>query len=219
MIITIDGAAGTGKSSLGQWLATQLNYHYLDTGWLYRAFCYFCLAKNITFDNQTAINQILQELHIDINQEQSSIRFNHQLIPFSELYSAVITKNTVLFARNKTVRAGLNQFFRSLVLQKNFVAVGRDLGSAVFPQANLKLFLICSLKIRAKRRARQQRLIDVPKNVDLVHKNITERDQIDRNRKIAPLKKPAGCLVFDNSFDSLAVARKKLLQLVQEALI
>lgn len=202
MIITIDGPSGSGKSTLAKQLAKELRFDYLDTGAHYRAITYWMAIKKQPLDS--FIYEIASdggEKRYFVNGEDVSITIR----------TAEVAAQVSEISKRAEVREALTAWQREYAKNRNVILDGRDVGSVVFPYAACKFFLIASSKVRAKRRYEElilKKLID-PKitSVEMIEKELLERDRIDSTREIAPLVKPEGAIEIDTS--SLSVHRVK----------
>lgn len=203
--IAIDGYSSTGKSTIAKQLAKALGYVYVDTGAMYRAVTLFALRKQL-ISNRHKDEEILIDLLKEIN---LSFKYNAEL-EFSEMYlngenvEAEIRKMEVSqfvspIAEIEAVRSKLVAIQQKMGEDKGVVMDGRDIGTVVFPRAELKIFMTASPEKRAYRRYKE--LLDRGEEVayDDVLKNVQNRDQIDSTREFSPLKKAEDAIVFDNS--------------------
>lgn len=189
--IAVDGPAGSGKSTIAKQLAKQLGFLYLSTGKMYRAYAYIMLEKKLNL--QQLISQI-NNYKIDINNDVvkvdgldiSNIIQNNEI---SDLTSKIATDNNLRKIAVNSQREYANYY--------NVVMDGRDIGSVVLPNAQLKFFLTASVKVRAYRRAKQLNLSQA--SIDDLEKQIIERDQRDFTREISPLVKTQDAIEIDTS--------------------
>ena len=207
--IAIDGYSSTGKSTIAKQLAKQLGYVYVDTGAMYRAVTLFALNKGFIGGSNENIDLLIKELpKIDL-----VFKFNEEL-GFAEMYlngNNVEREIRTLKVSNFVSRiSAINEVREKLVYlqkqmgkDKGIVMDGRDIGTVVFPEAELKLFMTASPEHRAMRRYKE--LLDKNESVtyDQVLKNVVNRDYLDSHRKISPLKKAEDAIEFDNSDMSL----------------
>jgi cytidylate kinase len=225
IIIAIDGFSSTGKSTIAKQVAKALNYIYVDTGAMYRAVTYFALENNFigetVFDSEGLINR-LDDINI-------TFKFNTNL-GFAEVY--LNGKNiegsirTLKVSRYVSPIATLSEVRRKLVEQqqimgkdKGIVMDGRDIGTVVFPEAELKLFMTASAETRAKRR--YEELIDSGHNLTYedVLENVTTRDHIDSTREDSPLVKAKDAIEIDNSDLTIEEQLKAILNLSDQIII
>lgn len=205
IIIAIDGFSSTGKSTIAKHLAKKLNYLYVDTGAMYRAVTYFAMQQGYIGANFFDTDGL--EAALDL----VALKFEHNdELKFSEIYlnqknveqpirSLAVSKLVSQVARRSAVRKKLVEQQRLMGANKGLVMDGRDIGTVVFPEAELKLFLTASPEKRAIRRYKE--LLDKGHSVTYqeVLENVQERDRIDSTRKDSPLKKAQDAVVIDNS--------------------
>ena len=203
--IAIDGFSSTGKSTLAKQLANQLGYAYVDTGAMYRAVTYFAMKNGWVTEIHLNTVEVIKNLS-SVNLE---FRFNEQL-GFAEMFlnqvnieneirTIEVSRCVSKIAEISEVRAMLVKQQQQMGKNKAVVMDGRDIGTVVFPEAELKLYLTASADTRAHRRYKE--LIDRGDKVhfDAVLKNVQERDYIDSHRATSPLKKAEGAVEIDNS--------------------
>jgi cytidylate kinase len=221
IIIAIDGFSSTGKSTVAKQLAKKLNYIYVDTGAMYRAVTYFALENNFIGDGFFNSEGLVNRLDaININ-----FKFNAEL-GFAEVYlngKNIESKiRTLEISQFVSPIATLSKIRRKLVEQqqlmgkdKGIVMDGRDIGTVVFPGAELKIFMTASAETRAKRRYKE--LLDRGHNLsyDDVFENVTTRDHIDSTREDSPLTKADDAIEIDNSDLTIAEQLKTILDLAQ----
>lgn len=205
-IIAIDGHSACGKSTIAKSLAEKLGFIYIDSGAMYRAVTYYCLQEGIIEKNE--INQLLLEEKIDdIKIEFLKLTENKMYQTFlngenveEEIRKIKVSQHVSQVSKIKKVRDKMVDLQRSMAENNSIIMDGRDIGTVVFPNANLKIFMTAELKIRAKRRYKE--LLEKGQNISLheIEKNIIERDEIDQSREISPLKKADDAVVLDNSY-------------------
>ncbi len=205
LIIAIDGFSSCGKSTVAKELAKYLNYRYIDTGAMYRAITYFCLQNNIIKNktvNEEKLKSELKNINIDFkfNNEtkQNEVILNNKNIE-KQIRGIEVSDNVSIVSKIKFVREFLVEQQRKMGENKRIVMDGRDIGTVVFPDADLKIFMTADTDIRAKRRYDELKAKGENVSFDEIKKNITERDYLDQNRKESPLKKADDALVLDNS--------------------
>lgn len=214
LIITIDGPAGTGKSTAARLLASQLEIPFLDTGAMYRAVAWRCLQNGISFDNEEAVSLQAKEIRFEFSENHLLIDGN---IPGEELRTQQVSDAASVIAILQAVRDVLVDQQRKLAGVYSLVTEGRDQGTVVFPDATCKFFLTASAEVRA-----QRRWLDLQKNDSEISKetilnDIEQRDARDRNRKAAPLKSATDAIIIDNSEKSVEDVATLLVQHVRQA--
>ncbi len=190
-IVAIDGPAGAGKSTVSKAFAKKVGLLYLDTGAMYRAITWFIQSKGIAYDNEQKVVEAIKDCELTLetsNTGQTIVSINKKKLT-DEIRSPKITEKVALIASYKTVRETLTNQQKNIGLSGGLVAEGRDIGTAVFPDAEVKIFLTATPLERAKRRALDLKSqgFDVP-NLKVLEAQIKKRDHDDSNRDIAPLK-------------------------------
>lgn len=198
--IAIDGPSGSGKSSISKCLAKKLNFVSVDTGALYRSIAYYFFKNNIDYNLENNVSENLKNIVIDVkyNDNNQFVFLNNENIT-SNIRSDEVSMISSQISSMPCVRKYLLSLQRNIALKNNIIMDGRDIGTVVLPNADVKIFLTASPKFRAQRRYEQ--LSKNCPNITFyeVWKNINERDFNDMHRKIAPLKPAKDAIIFDNS--------------------
>ena len=197
LVIAVDGPSGSGKSSVSREAAKRLNFNFLDTGAMYRMITLYLTTRNI--ENESDINNILEsnEINFDVSIDPAEIRFSINGQDVSKtIRSEEISSKVSFYASLQEIRNYLVKTQRKLIenSDKSIVIEGRDIGSVVVPNADLKIFITASEEIRAQRRAKE-----LNSGVEKVLNDQKIRDQKDSNRKISPLIKPQDSIELDTS--------------------
>jgi len=205
IIIAIDGFSSTGKSTLAKHLAKDIGYVYVDTGAMYRAVAYYAMSEGFIDEKHLDENALISNL----NKITLSFKFNASL-GYSEIFlngrnvesfirTIEVSNMVSKVARISAVREKLVEQQQKMSLEKGIVMDGRDIGTVVFPEAELKLFMTASAEKRAQRRYKE--MIDNGVNIkyDAVLENVTSRDHLDTTRKDSPLIKADDAIEIDNS--------------------
>lgn len=206
--IAIDGFSSTGKSTLAKALAKYLGYVYVDTGAMYRAIALFAMQNNLINANFFNVQSLIEKLAV----VRLSFKFNPDL-GFAEMYLNDVNVETEIrtlevsnyvskVAEISEVRAKLVEQQQEMGKEKGVVMDGRDIGTVVFPDAELKIFMTASPKIRAERRFKELQKKGDTVTFDAVLQNVQERDYLDTNRADSPLIKAKDALELDNSNSS-----------------
>ena len=198
--VAIDGPAGAGKSTIAKTIAKKLEFIYVDTGAMYRAMALYFIRHEIDPKDEEAINKACPDIHVSINYEDGV----QQVLLNGENVNGLIRTEEVGNMASMTsaipeVRGKLLELQRTLAREKDVIMDGRDIGTHVLPDADVKIYLTASVEIRAKRRYKE--LVEKGVQCDLkeIEKDIEERDYRDMTRKIAPLKKAEDAILVDSS--------------------
>ena len=205
IIITIDGASSTGKSSLAKAIAKHYDFKHIDSGAMYRALTFYALGHNLLSDQKFDVNALIAHLptiNIDFT-KADDITLNGKIIE-DEVRSMGISNKVSLVAKEPQFRQFMVAKQRQLGEKGNVVMDGRDIGSVVFPNATIKFFLEASMGVRTNRRYAE--LIEKGEDVSVeeVHANIAKRDHIDSSRDDSPLIIPENAIVLSNDKEGLA---------------
>lgn len=199
IIIAIDGPAGSGKTSSAKIVAEKLNYVYIDTGAMYRAFALAWLKSGMEF-NTNSFKSIMENSIIELGHNELGQRtfLNHEDV--SDLIRTPdVTKYASSISADKFVRYSMVDKQRVLGQKGGVVMDGRDIGTDVFPQAELKIFLIASIEARAKRRLAELVAKNIEVSLEEVMDQISERDYNDSNRDVNPLRQAEDAIKLDTS--------------------
>ena len=201
IIIAIDGYSACGKSTTAKEVAAILGYPYIDSGAMYRAVTLFFLDNHISMTNPKEIEKALSQIHLTfhLNSHSSSETFMNGVNVERKIRKMRISENVSQLSTIKEVRHAMVAQQRKLGKDRGIVMDGRDIGSVVFPAAELKLFLTADIQVRAYRR--QQELLQRDQLIDLdtILSNLTDRDRIDSTRKESPLVKAKDAIGIDTT--------------------
>nr|WP_315085609.1 (d)CMP kinase [uncultured Lachnoanaerobaculum sp.] len=216
--IAIDGPAGAGKSSIAKALSKRLGYIYIDTGAMYRAVAIFFLENNVADGTDSRIESLLDKLEISIKYEDGAqkVILNGEDVT-GKLRLEEIGKLASKFSAIGSVREKLVALQRKLAQKENVVMDGRDIGTVVLPNADLKIYLSASSKVRAKRRYLE--LLEKGQtdlDINDIEDEIIKRDEADMNREISPLKQADDAYYLDSSDMTLEEVVSKILSMVKE---
>lgn len=201
IIIAIDGHSATGKSSTAKVVAAKLGYIYLDSGAMYRATTLYFLQHHVSLTNPTAIKQALNNIVISFKPNTKGITetyLNHKNVE-AEIRSMEVSNFVSEVSAIKAVRTAMVALQRQMSKQKGIVMDGRDIGSVVFPEAELKIFMTASPEVRAKRRQKELEEKGQKVSFEEILANVQERDRKDSTRSESPLVKVADAIEIDNS--------------------
>lgn len=219
IIIAIDGLSGCGKSTTAKSVATALKYAYIDSGAMYRAVTLHFLRAGVDLTNAKEICQSLKSLQLDFRiLEDGGMQrvFLNGLDVEDEIRDMQVSELVSEVSKIKSVREKLVAIQRNLGEQCGVVMDGRDIGTVVFPSAELKVFMYADLDVRAERRQRELLDKGKPTTFEQIARNLKERDYIDSNRKESPLIKAADAVEMDTSHLTVDDQVKKILDLARE---
>lgn len=198
--IAIDGPAGAGKSTVAKLISKELGYIYIDTGAMYRAFGLYLLNNNIDVNDEDAISKVVEKVNISIEfvQGEQKIYLNNEDVT-DKIRTPEIGGAASSCSVHKCVREKLVALQQELANKQSVVMDGRDIGSVVLPNANLKIFLTASVEVRAKRRILDYKQKGIEKSLDEMIKEIEERDYRDSHRENSPLTRVEDAILIDSS--------------------
>ncbi|MGM0443664.1 MAG: (d)CMP kinase [Fibrobacterota bacterium] len=204
MVITIDGPAGSGKSSTARAVAGRLGFNHLDTGAMYRGVTLFCLEHGIPPQDGETMDSALQTAQLRFHTRDGENRlFLNGTDVSKNIRTARVSEQVSEYSALSSVRTALVQQQREIGAEGNLVCEGRDMGSVVFPEAPLKIYMDATVMERARRRMEQIPLPQRP-DMDSLIAEIQRRDSLDSSREISPLIRPEGALVIDTTNLSFA---------------
>ena len=219
IIITIDGWSSCGKSTLARQLSTELNYIYIDSGAMYRAITLYFLRNHIDWTKSKSVQEALKNIHIEFvynsKSNQTETHMNGENVEYL-IRDLVVAEKVSEIASIKAVRDFAVALQQGLGKKKGIVMDGRDIGTVVFPEAELKIFMTADNAIRVERRFKE--LYEKNPNVTLeeIKTNLEMRDYIDSHREVSPLRQAADALVLDNSRLSIKQQLEIALKWVRE---
>lgn len=213
MIITIDGPAGSGKSTVAKILARRLSISNLNTGAMYRAVTLFIIENKIDTDNEVSIEKSLKEIKIDFF--DNTIFLNGKDVS-ERIKDLDVEQKVSKISSLKSVREKMVELQRMIGNKISLVAEGRDTGTVVFPNAEFKFYLDASVNERAKRRYKELTELGI-KDVTIseIEKEIEKRDFQDRTRKLSPLKVPENAIIIDTTGLSIDEVVEKMLSYIK----
>jgi cytidylate kinase len=205
LLIAIDGYSSSGKSTFAKAIAKELNYIYIDSGAMYRAVTLYCMRRKFIGKgklNTAGILQELKDIHIEFVYNPDIAEYETFLNSENvekEIRGIEVSGYVSNISKIAEVRARMVELQRQIGVFKGIVMDGRDIGTVVFPDADLKIFMTASVDIRAKRRYDELRGKGVKVNLEEIRRNIVARDITDENRDISPLRRADDAIVLDNS--------------------
>ena len=218
IIITIDGWSSCGKSTLAKQLAKELNYIYVDSGAMYRAITLYFLRNHIDWTNQEEVLEALHNISLDFQynprNERSEIYLNGENVEYV-IRDMVVAEKVSDVAAIKEVREFAVAQQQHMGKGKGIVMDGRDIGTVVFPDAELKIFMTADNSVRVERRFREMYEKNPNITLEEVKSNLEMRDYIDSHREVSPLRKADDAIILDNTNLTPTEQFKKALKLVE----
>jgi cytidylate kinase len=198
--VAIDGPAGAGKSTVAKVVAKKLGYRYIDTGAMYRAVTLKTLQSGIDLSDEDAVTQLASNIHIDFRMDKDSQLVFADGQDVTELIrSSQVTANVSQIAAIQGVRAEMTALQQKIARMHGVVMDGRDIGTHVIPDAEVKIFLTASLDERARRRAEELQASGLQVDMKQMQESISTRDQTDSSREFAPLRPAEDAYLLDSS--------------------
>ncbi len=216
-VITIDGPSGTGKGTICQMIARKLDWHYLDSGSLYRVLAYAALQSQTNLDNEQELQALANDLPLKFRETDNIVRIVLGAEDVSELIRSELCGNTAskigVFPKVRQALLDRQRAFRQL---PGLVTDGRDMGTVIFPDAQLKFFLLASTTERAERRYRQLKKAGVHASLETILQDLEQRDLRDKQRGVAPLKPASDAIIIDNTELSIEEVLHTMMKIIKE---
>ncbi|BBF42099.1 cytidylate kinase [Lachnospiraceae bacterium KM106-2] len=215
--IAIDGPAGAGKSTIAKKVAKKIGFIYVDTGAMYRAMALYFIHNQITGESEEQISEACKHADITItyvNGEQQVLLNGENVTKY--LRTEEVGKMASIGAKNKDVRVKLVELQRKLAEKEDVIMDGRDVGTQILPNANVKIYLTASSKVRAKRRWLELNDKGIECDIDEIEKDIIARDEQDMNREISPLRQAEDALLVDCSDMSIDEVVDKIIEVYND---
>lgn len=216
-VITLDGPGGVGKGTVSTLLAKRFGWHFLDSGSLYRLTALAAANHGVELNQELAVAVIAEHLDVQFEQTEQGTRIILEHDNVTEtIRDEVVGNNASIVASHQRVRAALLKRQRAFAIEPGLVADGRDMGTVVFTEAPLKIFLTATSEERARRRMRQLEKSGHSADFDTVLQQIRERDERDQNRKAAPLKAAEDAVVVDTTSMSVDDVVERVTELAKQ---
>ena len=215
--IAIDGPAGAGKSTIAKKVAKELDFIYVDTGAMYRSMALYLIRKGVKAEERNRIVELLPEIHVTLAyvEGEQHVYLNKEDVS-SLIRNEEVSQMTSSVSTIPEVREALLSLQRNLAKENNVLMDGRDIGTCVLPNAELKIYLTASTKVRAKRRYDEMIEKGMECNLKELEASIKERDYRDMNREIAPLKQAEDAVFLDTSDMNIEEVVNAIIRLVKE---
>lgn len=221
--IAIDGFSSCGKSTMAKDLAREIGYIYIDSGAMYRAVTLYCIQNGLFVGKEIDVDSLksrIDEIHISFYLDPQTQRPRTQLNGIDvedKIRTMEVSSRVSIIAALDFVRAALVAQQQKLGQDKGIVMDGRDIGTTVFPDAELKIFVTASAEIRAERRFKELQEKGENANYEEILANVKERDHIDQNRAVSPLRRADDALLLDNSILSISEQKEWLIKQYKKA--
>lgn len=213
--IAIDGPASSGKSTVAKILAKKMNYIYCDTGAMYRALTYLAISKSIDFEDEKALVDLCLEHTISFEQtEKEQLVFVDGVEVTEAIRQPDVTNAVSIVAKHGAVRTKMVELQQMIGRTGGVVMDGRDIGTAVLPDAEVKIFLVASVTERAQRRYKENQEKGIPTDFDTLKKEIEQRDYLDSTRKVSPLKQAPDAVKIDTTGMGIAEVVKAIEEII-----
>lgn len=212
--VAIDGPSSAGKSTVAKGVAKELGFVYVDTGAMYRCVTLYALEKNVDCQNDAEVCKLLPEVDIELC-IGGKVLLNGKDVTF-DIRTQPVVDNVSYIAANKGVRLFLVDLQRAMAKDVSIVMDGRDIGTYVLPNADVKIFQIADVKERAKRRYLENISKGMDCTLEAVEKDLERRDYIDSHREFAPLRKAADAIEVDTSFLTIEESIETIVKIIKE---
>lgn len=213
--IAIDGPASSGKSTVAKILAKKLNYIYCDTGAMYRALTYLAIQKHIDFEDEKALSDLCLDHTISFQQtEKDQLVFIDGLEVTEAIRQPDVTNSVSIVAKHGAVREKMVELQQMIGRTGGVVMDGRDIGTAVLPEAEVKIFLVASVVERAERRYKENQQKGITTDFETLKEEIEHRDYLDSTRAVSPLKQAADAVKIDTTGMSI----KEVVNAIEEVI-
>lgn len=215
--IAVDGPAGAGKSTIAKMIAKKLNFIYVDTGAMYRAMALFMIQNQIDKDDEKTISESCNNVDITITYEngEQQVLLNGINVTKS-LRTEDVGNMASAVAKNKDVRIKLVDLQQKMAKTENVIMDGRDIGTCVLPNADIKIYLTASSQERASRRYKELKEKGIDCNLEEIESDIIKRDEQDMNRQVSPLKQAEDAVMVDSSNMTILEVVDAIIQLFKE---
>ena len=214
VVIAIDGPAAAGKSTVSKAVAKKLGYTYIDTGAMYRAFTEYCLRKGVDCENEAACVALIPEVEITLYPDGKVMCSGKDVT--REIREPRVSGNVSYIASYKDIRLAMVDLQRKMAEKVSVVMDGRDIGTYVLPNADVKIFQIASVEERAKRRYLENQEKGIPCTYEDIVADVEKRDRIDSSRAFAPLKPAEDSIELDTSKLTIEESVQAVLDIIKE---
>ena len=214
--VAIDGPAAAGKSTIAKIVAKQLGYTYIDTGAMYRAFTWYCMEKGVDCQNEDQCVALISEVNIELKPDNTVLCNNVDVT--RAIREPRVSGNVSYIASYKDIRLALVVLQRKMAESTSVVMDGRDIGTYVLPNAEVKIFQIASVETRAQRRYLENQEKGIPCTIEDIREDVKKRDYIDSHRAFAPLKPAEDSICVDTSDMTIQEVVDAVLKIINDKL-
>ncbi|MED2039713.1 (d)CMP kinase [Bacillus wiedmannii] len=213
--IAIDGPAAAGKSTVAKVVAKKLSYVYIDTGAMYRTITYAALEQKVDIENEEKLMEVVKNVNIEFQQgENTQLVFLNGQDVSEVIRTPEVTNRVSIVAKHRLVREEMVRRQQELAEKGSVVMDGRDIGTHVLPDAEVKIFMLASVEERAERRHLENINKGFDSNLEQLKKEIAQRDKLDSEREVSPLKKADDALELDTTSLSIEEVVQKIMSIV-----
>ena len=212
--VAIDGPAAAGKSTIAKKVALMRGFTYIDTGAMYRAFTWYCLQKGVDCQNEAACVALIPEVNIEL--KPGYVVLCNGIDVTKPIRGTDVSGNVSYIASYKEIRLALVELQRKMAEKDSVIMDGRDIGTYVLPNADVKIYQIASVEERAKRRYLENQEKGISCTLEDVIADVEKRDRIDSSRAFAPLKPAPDSILLDTSNYTIEETRQKVLEIIRE---
>lgn len=212
--VAIDGPSAAGKSTIAKLVAKKENFIYIDTGAMYRCVAYYCLSQKIDLNDEKEVENCLKDIHIQLTHD-NKVLLNDQDVSL-DIRTDEVSLGASIVSRYMAIRKFLVDSQRKMASSGNVILDGRDIGTVVLPNADLKIYQVASVETRALRRYKENLERGLEANLEVIKEEIEQRDYQDMNRTISPLKKADDAIEIDTSDLTLDEVVEVVLNLIHK---
>ena len=216
LAVAIDGPAAAGKSTIAKKVALMRGFTYIDTGAMYRAFTWYCLQKGVDCQNEQACVALIPEVNIEL--KPGYVVLCNGIDVSKPIRGTDVSGNVSYIASYKDIRLALVELQRKMAEKDSVIMDGRDIGTYVLPNADVKIYQIASVETRAKRRYKENMEKGIPCTYEEIEEDVKKRDYIDSHRAFAPLKPAEDSILLDTSELTIDEVVAKVIEIIDEKL-
>ncbi|WP_078553253.1 (d)CMP kinase [Bacillus alkalicellulosilyticus] len=215
--IAIDGPAGAGKSTVAKIVADRLTYLYIDTGAMYRALTYLAISSGVNPEDGVKLKELLDasSIQLEVTEKGTDVYVNNKIVT-EDIRSSEVTNLVSIIASHREIRETMVQLQQGMAEQGGAVMDGRDIGTHVLPDAEVKIFLTASVEERARRRHEENLAKGRESDLYILQQEIQRRDELDMNREVAPLEKAKDAIEVNTTSISIDGVVERILEIVKE---